>query len=94
MSKQISITWNPQGFAECLSGMDDMVRSEAEQLAAAAAANLQGQGSYSVEVVHETRFRDATYGVTRPVAVARVVADAAASADEAENKSMSRAVSA
>ena len=89
---EIQIKFNPQGFAECLAGMDGTVRAEAERLAEAAKANLRGPGSYTVEVVHESRFQDAAYGVSRPVAVARVIADKAASADEAENKSMSRAV--
>ena len=92
MSTQIDIKFNPQGFAECLNGMDGMVQSVAEDLAAKAASELQGPGSYTVEVVHETRFQDASYGVTRPVAVARVIADADATRDEAENKTMSKAV--
>lgn len=88
----IKITkWYPEGFAECLAGMDGMVQAEAEKLAAQAAQNYS-QGHYTVEVVHEPRFQDSAYGVARPVAVARVVADEAASRDEAENKSMSKAV--
>lgn len=93
MATNINIKFFPAGFAECLAGMDGAVRSEAVKLAEAAKANLNGNGSYTVEVVHEPRFQDSSFGVARPVAVARVIADAAASADEAENKSMSKAVS-
>ena len=89
---EIQIKFFPEGFAECLQGMGSMVEAEAERLAAQAQAELKGPGSYTVEVVNEPRFHDATYGVSRPVAVARVVADADATRDEAENKSMSKAV--
>lgn len=89
---EIRITkWFPEGFAECLAGMDDTVRSVAEQEVAKKLAETPG--NYTVEVVHEPRFRDSTYGVSRPVAVARIIGDAVASASEAENKTMSRAVS-
>lgn len=92
MSTQIQIKFFPEGFAECLQGMGGMCQAEAERLAEQARAELNGPGSYTVEVVNETRFHDAEYGVTRPVAVARVVADEAATRDEAENKTMSKAV--
>lgn len=91
MSTQVSIKFFPEGFAECLNGMDDMVRDEAERLAAQAMANMSN-GNLTVEVVHEPRFHDAAYGVARPVAVARIIANAAASREEAEDKTMSKAV--
>lgn len=90
MATQIKITkWCPEGFAECLNGMDDMVRAVAES----EAAKMGGSpGEITVDVTHEPRFRDSQYGVSRPIAVARIKGDAAASADEAENKTMSKAV--
>lgn len=90
MSTEIRIVWNPPGFAECLNGMDDMVKSVAEQQIAQRLQN--GPGNYTVEVTHEPRFLDASYGVSRPVAVAKIIGDEAASIDEAENKTMSKAV--
>lgn len=96
MATQIDITFNPAGFAECLSGMSDMVKSIAEELAEKAEAESGAAGSYTVTVKNEPRFHDAQYGVARPIAraipVGRVTADSRASADEAENKSMSKAV--
>lgn len=91
-STQIKLTFNPAGFAECLAGMSDLVEATAVRLAEQARAELNGPGSYTVEMTTKPRFHDSEYGVSRPVAYARVVADAAASADEAENKSMSKAV--
>lgn len=88
MATQIDIKFNPAGFAECLAGMDDQVKAVAEQIV----SQTTGPGSYSIEVVHEPRFHDAQYGVARPVAVARITGDAEASASEAEDKTMSKAV--
>ena len=83
------IKFNPAGFAECLQGMDGMVKEEAEKII----SRISGPGQYTVEVVHEPRFHDSAHHVTRPVAIARISADRKGSADEAENKSMSKAVS-
>ena len=96
MATKIDIKFNPEGFAECLAGMSDMVKSVAEDLAAKAEAESGGVGSYEVTVSNEPRFHDEEHGVSRPIAraipVGRVTADSRASADEAENKSMSKAV--
>ena len=91
---QITITdWFPAGFAECLKGMGGMVLSECEKLAAQA-GDLE---HFEITVKNEPRFKDEQFGVSRPIAraipVGRITADAYASADEAENKTMSKAVS-
>lgn len=88
---RMEIKFDPAGFAECLAGMDETVRAVAEQ--EIAKKLVETPGNYTVEVVHEPRFQDSSYGVARPVAVARIIGDAVASASEAENKTMSRAVS-
>ena len=83
------ITFNNAGFAECLSGMGDMCVEEARRIA----SQYEGPGTVTVATVEKkVRFWDSKYGTTRPVAVVRVVADAVASQDEAENKSLSKAV--
>lgn len=93
MSTKIQIKWNPQGFAECLQGLEGMVQNECEKLAAQAG----GLEHFSIKVSNEPRYHDASYGVSRPIAraipVGRITADNQASADEAENKTMSKAVS-
>lgn len=90
MSKtDITIKFDNGAFAECLSGMGEMCEAEARRLA----SQYEGPGTVTVVVTEQkARFQDSAYGVSRPVAVARVVADAEASADEAENKSLSKAV--
>lgn len=92
MKTEIRITFNPAGFAECLAGMSGMVQSVCEQ----EAAKYNGPGEYTIEVTNEPRFLDASYGVSRPIAraipVGRIIGDETASADEAENKSLSRVV--
>ena len=93
MSKEIDIKFKPEGFAECLAGFSGMVRSICENLASQAG----GLQHYTISVSNEPRYQDASYGVSRPVAraipVGRITADEYASADEAENKTMSKAVS-
>ena len=75
---EITIKFDPKGFAECLQGARGIVDSAAQDIAARA--------------TDEPRFQDSAYGVTRPIA--RVVAnDDATSAEEAENKILSKAVS-
>ena len=92
MAVQITINFKPEGFAECLQGMGGMVQSECEKLAAQAG----GAEHFEISVKNEPRFKDAQFGVSRPIAraipVGRITADTYASADEAENKTMSKAV--
>ena len=86
------IEWNPAGFAECLEGLSGTIQAEASAIASRASSFITKGGSgFHVEVSNEPRFKDSTYGVTRPIA--RVVAnDDATSAEEAENKILSKAV--
>lgn len=92
MSKEIDITFKPEGFAECLQGMSGVVQSTANSIAARASSYITGAGTgFHVEMSNEARYQDAAYGVSRPVA--RVVAnDQETSAEEAENKILSKAV--
>lgn len=88
---QITITFNPKGFAECLQGAAPLVEASAETIAARATGYVQTGTGFHVETSDEPRFQDSAYGVTRPIA--RVVAnDDATSAEEAENKILSKAV--
>ena len=89
-----NLEMNSAGWQEVLGSLADMCASEAERMCAEANANVQNGAGYEVEVVMEPRFSfDASAGTTRPVAYARVVSmDADTAADEAENKSLSRAV--
>ncbi len=86
------IEYKPEGFAECLQGMAGIVQAEAEKIAGRATSYITGAGSgFHVEMQTEARYRDANYGVSRPVA--RVVAnDAESSKEEAINKILSKAV--
>lgn len=92
MATQIKIEFKPAGFAECLEGLGDQVQAACEKLAMQAG----GLEHYTIEVSNEPRYHDAAYGVSRPIAralpVGRITADQYASADEAENKTMSKAV--
>lgn len=91
MAVQITITYDPKGFAECLTGATGIVSSEAEKIAARANGNVTKGTGFHVEVTNEPRFQDEAHGVSRPIA--RVVAnDDATSAEEAENKILSKAV--
>lgn len=91
MSGITDIKFNPQGFAECLKGMSGQVQSEAEKIASRASSYLTRGSGFHVEMSNAARYKDSSYGVTRPVA--HVVAnDAASSAEEAENKILSKAV--
>ena len=88
---QINITFNPQGFAECLQGAAGIVEAFAETIAARANGYVTKGTGFHVEMSDEPRFQDAGYGVTRPIG--RVVAnDEETSAEEAENKILSKAV--
>lgn len=88
----VDITWNPAGFAECLQGLSGQVQAEAEKIANRATSYLTKGSGFHVEMSDEPRFRDSSFGVSRPVA--RVVAnDEESSKEEAENKILSKAVS-
>lgn len=91
MATQITMTFNPAGFAECLLGAEGIVQSEAEKIAARADGYVTKGTGFHVEMSNEPRFKDEQHGVSRPVA--RVVAnDDETSAEEAENKILSKAV--
>lgn len=88
---EITIRFDPQGFSECLQGAASIVESSAETIAARANGSVTKGSGFHVETSNEPRFQDSAYGVTRPIA--RVVAnDAETSAEEAENKILSKAV--
>lgn len=90
---EIRLKFIPEGFAECLQGLNGQVQAEAQRIASTASGMLNGKGSgFHVEMSNEARFQDSAYGVTRPVG--RVVAnDEATSRAEAEDKILSKAVS-
>ena len=91
MGVQITINFKPEGFAECLSGMSGIVESEASRIAARADGYVIKGSGFHVEMSNEPRFKDSAYGVTRPIG--RVVAnDDETSAEEAEDKILSKAV--
>lgn len=90
MSK-LDIKWNPAGFAECLSGLSGEVQAAAEMVASRAGSYLTKGSGFHVEMSSGARYKDASFGVTRPIA--HVVAnDDESSAEEAENKILSKAV--
>ena len=91
MSGKLRIKFNPQGFAECLSGLSGDVQAAAEQIADRATAQLKGGGGFHVEMSDEARYQDSSYGVTRPVAYV-VPDDDESAAEEAENKILSLAL--
>lgn len=92
MSEIIDIKFNPQGFAECLKGLSGQVQAEAGKIASRASSYLTKGSGFHVEMSNAARYKDSSYGVTRPVA--HVVAnDPASSAEEAEKKILSKAVS-
>lgn len=93
MGTKIAIQFSSKGFAECLEGAADMVLENAERIAEQASHNAPGSAGYRAELQYVPRFQDSQYGVTRPVATGYVIAnDDAASIAEAEDKSLSRAV--
>lgn len=87
---QIKMKFKPEGFAQCLEGMSGTVQAEAEKIAARASGYLTKGGGFDVSLTNAPRYQDSKYGVSRPVAY--VTADAEASAEEAENKILSKAV--
>lgn len=88
---EIRITFNPQGFAECLEGMAEEVQTAAESIAARASSYVTKGGGFHVEMSNESRYQDAAYGVTRPVAYV-VPDDEESEREEAEDKILSKAV--
>ena len=91
MATQITIKFNPAGFSECLNQGAGFVESEAQKIAQRANGYATRGSGFHVEMADEPKFQDSSYGVTRPVA--RVVAnDEETSAEEAENKILSKAV--
>ena len=91
MSKIKITKWFPKGFAECLQGLSGQVESEAGRIAATATSYLTRGGGFHVEMSTAPRYRDSTYGVSRPVAHV-VPNDTASSVEEAKNKVLSKAV--
>ena len=90
MAVQVTMQFNPAGFAECLEGMSGIVESKANEIAGRANGYVTKGSGFHVEMSNEARFQDSAYGVTRPIA--RVVAnDDETSAEEAENKILSKA---
>lgn len=88
---EMRITFNPAGFAESLSQFDDVVQTEADKIAMRASSMLSKGGGFHVELTHEPKFQDSSYGVTRPVAYV-ISDDDETAAEEAENKILSKAV--
>lgn len=88
---ELKIKFNPQGFAECLQGKEDDVRTAAEAIANRASSYLTKGSGFHVEMAYEAKYQDAAYGVTRPVAYV-VADDEESSAEEAEDKILSKAV--
>jgi hypothetical protein len=91
MAVQITMQFKPEGFAECLAGMAGVVESEASKIATRANGYVTKGSGFHVEMSNEPRFQDSSYGVSRPIG--RVVAnDDETSAEEAEQKILSKAV--
>lgn len=88
---QVKIKFNPAGFAECLQSLSGEVEAAANVIAGRADSYLTKGTGFHVEMADEARFQDSAYGVTRPVAYV-VANDDETSADEAENKILSKAV--
>lgn len=88
---EVKIKFNPAGFAECLQALSGEVEAAANTIAGRADAYLTKGTGFHVEMSNEARFQDSAYGVTRPVAYV-VANDDETSADEAENKILSKAV--
>lgn len=90
MSK-LDITFNSQGFAECLAAFAGDVQAAAEGIAARASSYVTNGSGFHVEMANEARFQDSAHGVTRPVAYV-VPDDDESAAEEAEDKILSKAV--
>ncbi len=94
MIQSVKLEFNSEGFREILlsEGVRDLVAEEAEKIASRANANLTDSKSegYEAEVFQGAMMSKYGYG-GRWVGSVRAI-DSRASADEAENKSLSRAV--
>ncbi len=91
MSGKIDIKFKPEGFAACLKGLSGTVQSEAEKIAARASAQLTRGSGFHVEMANKAKFKDSSFGVTRPVATV-VANDKESSIEEARKKILSKAV--
>ena len=85
------IKFYPEGFAECLQSLSGEVEAAANTIAAKADSYLTKGTGFHVEMANEARFQDYVHGVTRPVAYV-VANDEETSAEEAEDKILSKAV--
>lgn len=88
---ELKIKYRPQGFAECLESLSGEVQTAAENIAVRASSYLTRGSGFHVEMQREAKYNDAAYGVTRPVAYV-VADDDESSAEEAEDKILSKAV--
>ena len=91
MSEVKDIKFYPQGFAECLASLSGDIQAAAEGIATRASSMVTKGTGFHVEMTNEPRFQDSSYGVSRPVAYV-VANDDESSAEEAENKILSKAV--
>lgn len=91
MSVRLDIKWNPAGFAECLQGVAGDVQAAAEAIADRASSYITKGSGFHVEMSQEAKFKDSSYGVTRPVAYV-VGNDEETDREEAEDKILSKAV--
>ena len=87
----VKIKFNPAGFAECLQSLSGAVEAAAQAIATRADSYIEKGTGFHVEMSEEARYKDSAYGVTRPVAYV-VANDDETSAEEAENKALSKAV--
>lgn len=92
MAGKMTIKFHPEGFAECLQPLAPDVQGAAETIAARASGYVTKGTGFHVEMENQPKYLDAAYGVTRPVAFV-VANDDESSAEEAEDKILSKAVS-
>lgn len=88
---KLNIKFHPEGFSECLQNMSGEVQAAAEKIADRATEYTTEGSGFHVEMENEPRYKDAGFGVTRPVAYV-VANDDASAAEEAENKILSLAL--
>lgn len=92
MSKGFTdIKLNHKGIEECLQGFAGDVEAAANEIAARATSMLERGSGFHVEMTTEARYKDSSYGVSRPVAYV-VADDDESAAEEAENKILSEAL--
>lgn len=91
----INMQFFPEGFVECLNN-DEMINLIESTCKDQISRMGDDASQYEISITHEPRYKDASYGVDRPIGRAiptgTITASATASADEAENKTMSKAV--